>query len=279
MTVLIELALGLLISYFLIYWISKLLAVIATTIKIAWLVLIAGCVSILYFFLKGSWLNIFVVGVCGVLYVILVIKIFAVTAIRKSAKKFNKADYNDDIRMAYACLYTFLVFGSLYVNVSYIFIVLLGEVPLEEYKEMGILTGFATSQIGLGPIKWFLLALALISLYRAYKAVDDVDTDYTIKEKKHVSPPPDTTVLDYYAQVLGIKIAPKDNSVDAIREALRDYFSIIVEDEKKRDSLVEAILDAAAFETTDYEELLEDLSNSSGIDSKELLTYLPQLGG
>lgn len=265
------------ISYFIIYGISKIIATVFASFKAAWLVLLIGAVAIIYYFFKASILNIAIVAIAAILFGIITVKKFIIRSEESSGKvRVNKSEYREAIRKAYACLYTFLIYGTLYVNISYIFSVLIAGVSLDEYKEMGILNGFVTSQLGLGPIKWFFLALAAISLIRAYIVVRDLDIACTEKPKK--SPPPVTTVGNYYQKMLGIKIAPKEDTVDAVRQSLQDYFFLIVEDEEKRNKLVEAIMNAAAFETTDYEELLNDLSRDTGMDQKELLTYLPQLG-
>lgn len=263
--------------YLCVYWILKLVATILVFFKIPWAGVIAGCAVIIIFLRQYSFMNYIVVALGVALLVRLLVQQGGV-AFQKYSYKLgvDKKEYHQALRAAYASIYTFLVFGALYANFNYIVTVGIGGLSFEEYKELGIFAGSMLSVFGIGPAKWIVLAPAVISLVWAYTKASDFDIECGLEDKEKVKPKPQTSVGNYYSDVLGISVALAENTVEASRSALLAYFKQQLA-ENEAEKITEAALNAAAFEITDMQELLEMLQDESGLTAQQVKACVPAL--
>lgn len=266
------------VLYLLVYGITRILASIMVFIKIPWLLLIAGCITIVLYLRQYSIMNYAVIALTVILWGRLLIAQISVNVEKLGGdKKINKREYRLALNKVYACLYTFFFYGTLYANLNYILAVQIGGVPLEEFKEMGILTGKLLSLVGFGPIRWVVLLIAIVSLVMSYSKASDFDCDCGLinAEKKPIS-----TVGTYFSDVLGISLQAKGDSVEANRAALQAYFQPLLQNDlAKAEKLTEAVLNAASFEITAAEDLFETLEEDSGLSGTEIVACIPKLKG
>lgn len=268
------------VCYAVVYGIASLISAVATFIKLPWLPVIVGCIAILKYLRQISIMNYVVIVLSIVVLGRLVISQITVAAQTLAAKvNVDSNDYREALGHTYASLYTFLVFGTLYVNLNYLLIVQLGGISFEEYKESGILNGQITSWLGLGPVKWVILILAAVAFIQAYHRADDFNVDcgaYGLL--KRAQEPPANTEGNYFSGVLGIPIQLKENTVEESRSALQKYFSPLLHDDSdKVNKLTEAVLNVFSFEITDLSEILESLMEDSGLSTGEIVTCIPKL--
>lgn len=241
------------LCYFLVYGICRLLSGILVAIKLPWAALIAGCVAIIVYLRHCSFLNYIVVAISLALLARLLIK--QVVNMLDGTSDI-KNEYHETLSEAYAALFSFLVFGTLYANLNYILAVPIAGMSMDEYKEMGIFAGAAFSALGIGPVKWFVLALAVIAVFQVAVKTEELRTLCRIKAKEkerannhkskvegqhsNVVPtaapapalPTENSVVEnqenkigsYYSSAMGIPVFPTENTVEANHRALKEYF-------------------------------------------------------
>lgn len=259
---------------FLIYGIAKLVAVITGFFKIQWAVLIASYVGIIVFLRQYSILNYAVIAISIIIFGrLLISQVSVIAQTTGGSKRFDKVEYRDALKKAYASNYAFIIFGSLYANLNYLLAVQVGGMTMEEYKDMSFLTGKALSLIGFGPIRWGALIIAAIFAFLAFHHASDFDINCRITD---VPQTPESTVDSYFNSVLGIPLKGAMQTLEATKAALLDYFSPKV-DAEVAPKLVDAILNVASFELTDKAEILETLTEDSGLSQSEIEAVLPVL--
>ena len=259
---------------FLIYGIAKLLAAITGFFKIPWAVLIASYVGIIIYLRQYSVLNFAVIAISVIIFGrLLISQVSVIAQTAGGSKQVDKTGYCDALKKAYASNYTFIIFGSLYANLNYILAVHVGGMTIEEYKDMGLLAGKAISLVGFAPIKWGVLIVAAIFAFLAFHHASDFDINCHITD---VPQTPESTVDSYFNSVLGIPLKGAMQTLEATKAALLDYFSPKV-DAEAAPKLVDAILNVASFELTDKAEILETLTEDSGLSQSEIEAVLPVL--
>jgi len=191
----------------------------------------------------------------------------------------DKEEYSQTVKAAYASLFSFLAFGAVYANLNYILAVQIGGLTFEEYKDMGIFTGKILSTIGFGPLKWIVLALAAVGFFRVCTKTSDLGMLHSPKQQeKKKAEAPQSAISSYFAQVLGISVSPAENTVEANRCALKEYFlPILNNDEEKAGKLSEVTLNIASLEISDPREVLGALVEDSGLSVEEITKCFPKL--
>lgn len=270
----ILIAIGLIaLCYFIVYGVFRLLSAILVAIRLPWAAVIAGCTAIVIHLSQYSFLNYIVVIIAIILLGRLLFKQFFNTL-----KKPDKEEYHETLGEAYACVFSFLTFGTLYANLNYILSVQIAGMSVEEYKEAGFFMGKALSAIGFGPVKWFILILAAVALYQATVKTTELEMipssqpkdDTSVTSKK-------STIGSYYSSVMGLPISFTENTVEANRLALKDYFFLLLQNHEEAEKLSEATLNVAAFELSDSNEILESLIADSGLSKEKILKCFPKL--
>jgi len=175
------------ISYFSIYGIARICAIITVFFHIAWAVTIGGCIAIVLFLGGISLMNYLVVGLTIYLLIPLIRTQFRIS-IQKISKKIDvSAEYRQALGRTYACIYSFLVFSLLYTNFYYILSVPTKLLSFEEYKESSLYMGFVLSGSGVQAVKWFILALAAVAFFQVPEKTQSLDVNYTSKLKQKMA--------------------------------------------------------------------------------------------
>lgn len=269
------------VCYAIVYGIAKLISAIAAFIKLPWLPVIVGCIAIFKYLRQISVMNYVVIVLAIVVLGRLVISQLIVAAKTTAAKvTVDSGDYREALSHTYASLYTFLVFAPLYANLNYLLLVKLSGLSFEDYKETGLFAGKFLSLLGVGPVKWVILILAIVAFVQAYHRADDFNVDcgaYGLLKRAQNTPA--STVGNYFSDVLGIPIQLKENTVEASRSALQKHFRpLLRENSEKVNKLTEAVLNTSSFEITDLSEALETIIEDSGLSTEEILACIPKLG-
>lgn len=265
------------LCYFIIYGICRLLSSILVAIKIPWAAVLIGCAAIIINLHQYSFLNYVVVFIA----IVLLIRLLLAQVTNTVGKAVGaKKERRQALGAAYASLFSFLLFGALYVNLNYILTVQVIGLSFEEYKEMGIFTGKILSIIGFGPVKWFILALAIIAFIQAFLKTSDLGTAYSSKpQEKQVVESNKSEIKNYYTKIMRIPVFPKENTVEANRIALKQYFlRCFKNQEAKAEKLAAATLNIASLEISEPSEILETLVEDSGLSMEEVLKCFPELG-
>lgn len=261
--------------YLIIYGIGRVVATITAVLRVPWAIVGIGCITIIVYLRQNSFLNYVVVALAAFLVIRLLISQAVIAAEKVSGEAMvNKEDYREALVTTYAHAYTFLVFGTLYANLTYIVTVVIGGLSFEEYKEMSGLSGTVLNYLGLSPVKWVVLILAGVAFVKAYGNAKDFDIECGKKKVKHDPP---NALKVYFSKHLGINISPANNSLEASQEALKKHILSLVKDAQKSEKLAEAVLNAASFEIDEKRELLETIASDSGLPQDEVLSYFPAL--
>lgn len=262
-------------AYLIIYGIGRLISTITSFLKASWVVVGIGCMVIIVYLRQNSFLNYVVVALTAFLVIRLLISQAAIAIeIAAGDATTDKESYRDAIVTTYAHTYAFLVFGTLYANLTYIIAVVIGGLSFEEYKEMSWFGGTVLSYLGLSPVKWAILILAGVAFVKSYGNAKDFDIECGKQKVKHDSP---NALKIYFSKHFGINISPADNSLEASQEALKKHLLSLVKDAQKSEKLTNAVLNAASFEIEEKSELLESIVSDSGLTQDEVLSYFPAL--
>ncbi len=255
--------------YFIVYGIFRLLSSILVAIKLPWAAVIVGCIAIIIKFHQYSFLNYIVVSIALILLGRLLITQILNIAGRTVS---DREEYHETLGESYACLFSFLSFGTLYANMNYILSVQIAELSFEEYKEAGPFAGKALSAIGFGPIKWLVLGLAAVAFFQVSEKTTELGMINTKTKGDNSS------IKSYYSSVLGIPISLSKNTVEANRIALKKYFLPLLQNQDERaEKLAEVTLNIAAIELSEPNEILEALIEDSGLSKEEVLKCFPKL--
>ena len=258
----------------LIYGIARVVAAIVVFFKIPWLLLIVSYIGIIRYISQYSVLNFLVIALSVILLVRLIIAQFGVF-VKKTEKTItiDRQDYRHALGRAYGSNFFFIVFGLLYANLNYLLAVQVGGLSYDEYKDLGLFAGKALSMIGFGPIKWGVLIIAGIALLWAFHCASDFSMDCGASEIKG---PLQNSITKYISSHLNIQIVPAKNTLEATRDALFSYFEQQLEGDASS-RLTEAVLNVAAIEVDNRDELLELLTKDSGLSKTNIIRCIPEL--
>lgn len=273
----ILIAIGVLaLCYFIVYGICRLVSGILVALKIPWAAVLISCVAIIIKLRQYSFLNYVVVLIA----IVLLVRLMFMQVLNTAEKAIDdKEDYRQTVGGAYACLLSFLVFGTLYANLNYILTVHVAGLSFEEYKDAGIFTGKILSSIGFGPLNWVILILAAVAFYQVSEKTGDLEAIRSSgKKKRNEAQQKKSELESYYTKVMHIPVAPRENTVDANRAALKQYFlNSLCGQEEKAEKLTEVVLNIASLEISEPDEILEALVEDSGLPMDEILKCFPKL--
>lgn len=266
--------------YLIVYGIAKICATITVFFRIAWAVVIIACGVIVIRGGNISWMNYLVAGLSIYLLIVTLATQLRFVAQKssKTADK-NKFEYRQELRDIYTCIFTFMVFAPLYANLNYLLFVLPGSISFDEYKESGMALGIILSNAGIGPVKWLVLALAVVAFVQTYKRLGDFKASFRMAQAaQQAAMASKSSIGSYYTAVMGLPISPTENTVEANQRSLSEYFlPLLQNNEEKAEKLAKATLNIAAIEITDPGEILEALKEDSGLLEEEIKKCFPKL--